>query len=230
MLNESSNIVPQIDDETRQLARRLWDYHRLSRPGSLERADFVLALGSHDERVAHRAAELMLVNVAPILVTSGGSGKVTSGEWSVPEGERFAAIAVAHGVPKSSIIVERQASNTGENLTFSRELLAAAGLPTSSGILVTKPYMERRSYATAARQWPDVTWRVASPDVSFGEYPTPDVPERTMIELMVGDLQRIAAYPRLGFQIPQDIPDDVWRACTALVQKGFDRFALKSTG
>ena len=40
---------------------------------------------------------------------------------------------------------------------------------------------------------------------------------------MVGDLQRIRIYPEKGFQIPQDIPDEVWAAYERLVGWGFTR-------
>jgi hypothetical protein len=43
---------------------------------------------------------------------------------------------------------------------------------------------------------------------------------------MVGDLQRIREYPARGFQIPQDIPDDVWEAYLELVKAGFDRHLI----
>ena len=39
---------------------------------------------------------------------------------------------------------------------------------------------------------------------------------------MVGDLQRIRLYPAKGFQIHQDIPDDVWQAYGELVEMGYD--------
>jgi hypothetical protein len=44
---------------------------------------------------------------------------------------------------------------------------------------------------------------------------------------MVGDLQRIREYPARGFQIPQDIPDDVWDAYEQLVRAGYDRHLMK---
>jgi hypothetical protein len=40
---------------------------------------------------------------------------------------------------------------------------------------------------------------------------------------MVGDLQRIRIYPSRGFQIEQEIPDDVWQAFEKLVELGYDR-------
>jgi hypothetical protein len=47
-----------------------------------------------------------------------------------------------------------------------------------------------------------------------------------VISIMVGDLQRIRVYPEKGFQIPQEIPDDVWDAFTALVKAGYDRHLI----
>ena len=39
---------------------------------------------------------------------------------------------------------------------------------------------------------------------------------------MVGDLQRIRVYAERGFQIPQEIPDEVWAAYEELVHAGYD--------
>lgn len=44
---------------------------------------------------------------------------------------------------------------------------------------------------------------------------------------MVGDLQRIKEYPAVGFQIPQDIPSDVWEAYEQLVALGYDEYLIK---
>ena len=50
------------DEWIDQAARKLWDYHRLNH--SLEPADLILILGSHDLRVGDRAAELFHANMA----------------------------------------------------------------------------------------------------------------------------------------------------------------------
>lgn len=219
-------MFPAITNEVRDSARVLWDYHCLDL--GLNHTDIVLALGSHDERVATHAAQLIIQDYAPLLVTSGGLGKVTSETWTVTEGERFAQIAKILGVPESKIIVEETATNTGDNITKTRELLIAKGVRITSGILVTKPYMKRRAYATATRQWPEVKWFVSSPSLSFDDYPDTDVSIERMIELMVGDLQRIKVYADKGFQIPQDIPDEVWKCYEQLVEYGFDKFVIKT--
>src|SRR5947207_10454205 len=120
-----------IDNEVRRLARILWEFHALDL--GLQRSDFVLAMGSHDLRVAKHAAELVLAGMAPILVVSGGLGKVTRDGTEPPEGERFATVALEQGVPGDKIIVEGTATNTGENITRSRDLLARRDIPVQSG-------------------------------------------------------------------------------------------------
>jgi hypothetical protein len=43
---------------------------------------------------------------------------------------------------------------------------------------------------------------------------------------MVGDLQRVKIYPEKGFQIAQEIPEDVWRAFEELVAAGYTRHLI----
>ena len=45
--------------------------------------------------------------------------------------------------------------------------------------------------------------------------------------MMMGDLQRIKLYPEKGFQVYQEIPDDVWAAYEELVAMGFDKQLVK---
>ena len=215
---------PVIDDDVRALARVLWDYHVVLQP--VERADFILALGSHDERVAMHAAALMRMGLASTLVASGGAGKVTGGIWQRPEAERYAEVIATMGIQADSVLVENGASNTGENLTRTRDLLVERGLPTSSGILVAKPYMARRSLHTAQAQWPDVNWQVSVPPIGFSSYSTEDVPEERMINLLVGDLQRMWVFAEQGFQSPAEVPEETRRAYAELVDRGFTQFVL----
>jgi hypothetical protein len=49
------------------------------------------------------------------------------------------------------------------------------------------------------------------------------ISKEDIINVMVGDTQRIREYPKKGFQIEQDIPDGVWAAYQRLVELGFDK-------
>jgi uncharacterized SAM-binding protein YcdF (DUF218 family) len=210
-----------ITDEAIALAQELWDYHHMQHVP--EKADCIFALGSHDRRVANRAAELYLQGWAPLLIFSGGLGNLTKSIWTETEADQFAAIALEMGVPASAILVENESTNTGENILFTQELLQEHGLDPQTFIVVQKPYMERRSYATFKKHWPDKQLLVTSPQISFKDYPTDDIPLERVINVMVGDLQRIKIYPAKGFQIYQEVPDTIWLAYERLVELGFDK-------
>lgn len=190
-------------------------------------SDCILVLGSHDRRVAARGAELYLQGLAPVLVFSGGLGRLTKEMWSETEADLFARIATDMGVPKEAILVENRSTNTGENILFTQQLLQAEGLNPQTFIVVQKPYMERRSYATFKRHWPSKDLLVTSPQILFEDYPTEEIPMEKVISIMVGDLQRIKLYAEKGFQVYQEIPDDVWEAYEQLVKMGFDQHLIR---
>ena len=214
-----------MDRHARALAEKLWHYHRMNQ--RLEKADAILVLCSHDVRVAERGAQLYLEGWAPLLIFSGGLGAITGRMWSEPEADLFARVARDMGVPGEKILVENRSTNTGENVSFTRRLLAEKMLDPSKFILVQKPYMERRSFATFRKLWPEKEALVTSPQVSFDEYlaaySSPELTEDDVVAVMVGDLQRIRIYPARGFQIPQEIPEEVWAAYEELVRAGYDR-------
>ena len=210
-----------IAQETITLARILWDYHQLN--NTLEKADCILVLGSHDTRVAERGAELFLEGWAPLLIFSGGLGRLTDGVWTETEAEKFSAIAIDKGVPAQAILIENRSTNTGENIVFTQALLKEKNLIPESFIVVQKPYMERRSFATFRKHWPDKKLFVTSPQIPFEQYPTKDIPLERVINIMVGDLQRIKIYPEKGFQVYQEIPSYVWNAYEQLIKMGFSR-------
>jgi uncharacterized SAM-binding protein YcdF (DUF218 family) len=210
-------ITPEVLAE----ARKLWDYHHMHHTPA--ETDCILVLGSVDLRVADRGAELYKQGLAPFIVFSGGLGNITRKMWKEPEAELMARIALDRGVPAEAIFTESASTNTGENILFTQRLLAEKGLNPRSFLLVQKPYMERRSYATFKRHWPEKELIVTSPQIPFDEYATPEVPMEQVINLMVGDLQRIRIYPAKGFQIPMEIPDAVWAAYEKLVGWGFDK-------
>ena len=214
-----------INDTILGLAKRLWDYHHMDH--ALEKADCILVLGSHDTRVAKRAAELYLEGWAPMIIFSGGLGNFTKDMWTETEADLFAGIAKKMGVPEENILIENKSTNTGENIRFTQQLLARKNFDMKTFIVVQKPYMERRSYATFKKHWPHKELIVTSPQISFDGYPTEEIPMDRVINIMVGDLQRIKFYPEKGFQIFQEIPPDVWNAYEQLVEKGFDKHLMK---
>ncbi|MDB5279864.1 MAG: YdcF family protein [Ferruginibacter sp.] len=214
-----------LPPEINTLAQQLWNYHHMQH--DLVKADCILALGSHDLRVADRAAELYLQGWAPLVIMSGGLGNLTQNMWTESEADKFARIAIENGVPADAILVENKSTNTGENILFTQQLLQQKGLDLHSFIVVQKPYMERRSYATFKKHWPGKHLLVTSPQIDLVDYPTDDIPMERVINIMVGDLQRVRFYPGKGFQIYQDIPADIWAAYEQLIALGFDKHLMK---
>jgi uncharacterized SAM-binding protein YcdF (DUF218 family) len=222
-----NNTVPTtLSPEVMALAQQLWDYHHLHH--QLEKAECIFVLGSHDTRVADRGAELWLQGWAPVLIFSGGLGNVTKGIWTETEADKFAAIAVGRGVPREAILVENKSTNTGENILFTQQLLQSNGLDPHTFIVVQKPYMERRSYATFAKQWPGKKMIVTSPQISLTNYANEEIPIERVINIMVGDLQRIRVYAEKGFQVYQEIPNFIWNAFEQLVALGFNKHLISS--
>jgi len=221
----------KTDPHIHTLAEKVWNYHRLNH--QLVQADTILVLCSHDKRVAERGAQLYLEGWAPLLIFAGGLGGITKDLWVEPEADQFARIAIGMGVPEDKILIENRSTNTGENIRFTKQLLAERGLDPQSFIVVQKPYMERRSFATFKKMWPEKEVTVTSPQVTFDEYlekySNQQLSQADVISIMVGDLQRIRVYPRMGYQIEQEIPEEVWAAYEQLVAAGYNKHLISTT-
>ncbi|MFD5802327.1 YdcF family protein [Streptomyces sp. NPDC127020] len=199
--------------------RRLWDYHQMGhtpRPCSV-----AIGLGSHDLGVADRAAELYERGMAPLIVFSGATSPTTRERMPRGEAVHYRERALELGVPSSAILVEPRARNTGDNIRFSRELLEEAGAEVSSVLLISKPYEERRAYATARKLWPEVEIISASSPMTLNEYVDSLGDAPMVIDMLVGALQRLLVYPEQGYLISQPVPADVIEAYERLCRSGF---------
>lgn len=166
------------------------------------------------------------------MIYSGGmahQGDLLATGWDKPESEVFAEVGLKNGISRDKMIIENKSTNTGENIKFTFELLKKAGLDIKTAILVQKPFMERRTYATFMKQWPGekIDFIVTSPPISFGDYPGQGINKDDLINTMVGDLQRIKIYPEMGYQIFQEIPEEVWGAWERLVALGYTKHLVK---
>ncbi len=201
----------------------LWDYMRMNM--DLSPADCIIGFGSYDDAVAARSAELYLADYAPRVLFSGGLGRNTRERWSVSEAKRFASVAAAAGVPSKDILIEDKSTNTGENILFARKLLEERQVNVTRIIGVHKPYMERRIFAALRVYWPEVEVLVTSPQQTLEAHLRSAVAQglddKTVIDVIVGDFQRIDVYARRGYQIPQQIPAEAGEAFQQLVQLGY---------
>lgn len=200
-------------------AERLWDYHQMGH--TLRPCSVAIGLGSHDLGVADTAVDLYKRGLAPLLVFTGATSPTTRERMPRGEAVHYRERALELGVPGAAVLVEPNARNTGENIRFSRAVLEEAGVDVSSVLLISKPYEERRAYATARKLWPEVEFVSASTPMTLEEYVDSIQDARLVIDMLVGALQRLLIYPEQGFMISQSVPDDVREAYERLCHEGF---------
>ncbi|HEX7555878.1 MAG TPA: YdcF family protein, partial [Leptolinea sp.] len=160
---------------------------------------------------------------APWICTSGGVGRLTYDLYHKPEAEAFAEVLINRGVPESAILIENQATNTAENIFFTRQILTKAHLHPESLIVLQKPYMGRRTFAALTQYWPEMKVIISSPPIAFEDYPFPGFSMEELINVLVGDFQRIHLYAERGWQAPQIIPRVVWDAYYLLISESYTK-------
>lgn len=215
-----------ITEDQRQAAQLIWDYHRMRH--ELRPCEAAIALGCNDLGVSTYAADLYRSGLFPTLVFTGGNSAATINVFPRGEAVHFHEHALALGVPARAMLLEPKAANTGQNIAFAREALTAAGVRPRSVLLICMPYMERRAFATCREQWPDIEVVCASDPVPFDTYLKDMGNEESVISMIVGDLQRVIEYPKQGFAIAQEVPEDVHVAYKSLVRDGFTSCLLSS--
>jgi hypothetical protein len=82
--------------------------------------------------------------------------------------------------------------------------------------------MQRRAFATAARVWPELEVVCASEALTFSDYVKGIADDRLVIDMLVGDLQRVIEYPKFGFATSQAVPAVIEDAYRRLVALGYD--------
>lgn len=208
-------------DEIDRNAQILWDYNQMHH--ELSPSDAILALGSLDSRVAERAADLWHQGLAPVVVLSGGIGRLTGKLDTNPEADKFREILLHRGVPSDVILVENTSTNTGANLIKSIKMLKENNINTDKVIIVTMPCAEKRTYATVKKLFPSTETLHTSPQLEMNEYPQGEITTELMINIMVGDTKRIETYPDKGFTIAMKMPKEVKQAMRYLINAGYDK-------
>ena len=207
----------------------IWDY--LGMHQEPREADCIVGFGNFNTNIARRAAELYHQGYAPKILFTGGLGRNTEGLLPEPEAVRFAKVAIACGVPECDIILEDKSTNTKENIDFTRNKLVELGLPHERILGVHQPFMERRITAAIGVYWPELDFTVTSPQVTIPQYLEDSlrqgITENAAVSVIVGDFQRMDLYAKLGYQLPQHIPEEAWAAFHELVAMGFDKQLAK---
>jgi uncharacterized SAM-binding protein YcdF (DUF218 family) len=208
-----------MTEQEHQLLQIIWNYLKLDQP--LKKADIMLVFGSLQTQPAVRAAELYHQGFAPLMIMTGGFGIISKDHNDQPEAEIYAEIAHKLGVPKDAILTEPKATNTSENIAFTKELLHTHHLHPKNILLVHKIYDERRTLATFQKQWPNIPATITSPQMSLDEWLAQPLQARDHVSVLVGIVQRIMLYPSYGYMVEQTVPDSVQNAFDELVNHGF---------
>lgn len=212
----TSTVIPhnlRADVET------LWSYHDVHHEP--HPVDVCIGLGSHDLGVATYTAELYHRGLFPRIVFTGANAPTTIEKFPRGEAVHYREHAISLGVPREAILTETHATNTSQNLTYSRDVLAEGGITPSSVLLISRPYQQRRAYATCRKVWPEVDVLCGSQPLPLDEYVDSIGDVDRVITMLVGDTQRITVYAERGFAIDQDIPADVRAAYDRLVDAGY---------
>jgi len=214
--------------EDLELAQILWDYMHLNH--ILKKSDCIIVLGTSDATIADVAIDLYFKGYSNKIIFSGGLGKITKKIWDETEADKFAKIAISRCVPECDIYIENKSTNTGENFIFTKKLIEDKKLNIKSCILVCKPYNERRVYATFQKNMPEYEAAVTSRNISCKEYNDIYLKNNDVfpdwLDVMVGDVQRMRIFAEKGWQVPVEVPENVWDACMELIRRGYNKFAL----
>lgn len=197
----------------------LWDYNQMHH--DLVPTELAIGLGGHDLGVADYCAELYHQTMVRRVVFTGANAPTTLEKFPRGEAVHFRERALELGVPDEAILVEPRATNTGDNIDFTRALLRQHGIVPSSVTLVSRPYQQRRSFAICRKRWPEVDVVCASRPLPLDVYIESIGDVDRVINMLVGDTQRIWTYPRQGWAIEQIVPGSVHAAFERLVDAGF---------
>ena len=206
--------------EEQRNCKILWNYLLLHH--EIKPSDIILVCGGHDVGVAKEAVRLYKNNFASKIVVSGGITREIFGQSKKAlEADILGGLIMAEGVPESDILFEREAKNTGENLEFSEKILAKQGIKFSRVIMIQKPYAERRAWCLALKKWPNKEIIMDSEKTTFQNYFKSDIPEKKIISMMVGEIQRLIYSPQFGWIDQVDIPQDVLISYRKLCDLGY---------
>lgn len=207
-------------------AQTLWDYHQMHHEP--RNTDIAIGLGSHDIGVAEHTADLYRKGMFPLIVFTGANAPTTVQAFPRGEAVHYAERAEQLGVPDTAIILEKHARNTGENFTLTRAILDRDGIHPKTATIISRPYQQRRAYATCKKLWPELDVVCSSRPQSLTDYIASIGDQDKVLNMLVGDTQRIWVYAEQGFAAPQSVSSGALVAYERLAAAGYTRRLVES--
>lgn len=184
---------------------------------SRAKSDAIVICCSYDLRVCDHACNLVREGISDTLVISGKYGNWTQHLWGKLEAEVFYERAIENGINGKQILMEREATNFGENISYSKLLVPQARTVT----FVSNPNSLLRVKLTAEANWQEVNAIVSCPEIKFPDEVSNIIGVWGVINEMVGDIERIQKYPDRGFQAPHLLPEKIMQNWAYLIDQGF---------
>jgi uncharacterized SAM-binding protein YcdF (DUF218 family) len=176
------------------------------------RVECIVILGNDFELSAATGASLFAALSPQVVVCAGGRGRFTPAGWP-SEGEHFAQILSAAGVPASRVLIDDKSTNTSENLEYAFRLLKTQAIAPRTLVVIQYPLLQLRAIQTARRIFAEAEEILSCPAFlpSFVEPPSgwPLVEwRRRLLWDAVGEVFRLHAYqhPSQGYIAKLRIP------------------------
>lgn len=99
----------------------------------------------------------------------------------------------------------------------------------AAAIVVCRPYQQRRAFATLRALWPELDVICSSRPLTLSDYIATIGDPLFVINMIVGDTQRVMEYPGADVSIEQPVPDSVLAADERLVAAGFTSRLIQKT-
>lgn len=215
-------IVNELLD--RPHAQILWDYLQLNQP--LVKADFLFVMCSYNINIAEHANILFQQGMGEKIVLSGGpvqTADLLVNDWDDPEAIVFKKRLLEIGMKAENIFVEDKAENTLENAQLTKKILEEELPEVTSGLIVHKPYMERRAFMTASKEMPGIDWRVTSPIITYEKY-IAQFDEARTINRLVREAHAMKDVEDTKYQVIPEKYEVVDKALKALIDKGYNKY------
>ena len=224
-----NNLYHNNKDILDKYLKIIWDYMVLSQ--NIEKCDVIFGCGCHSLDIPKRCVELYKQGYAPKILFAGGLGKITKDDFEKSEAEIYKDVAIKDGVNESDILIETNSTNTGDNFRFGLKVLEENNIKCNKILVVHEPLNERRTYSSAKSLLKGKELFITSPTMTFEEYlltfdNKDDQYVINEISTIVGNIQRMIIYPQFGWQIENEVPDNVLDAYFKLKELGYTKFIL----
>lgn len=196
-------IIMDNKDEKTDNIKYITDYMLVETP--LRPADLCFVFGGQNaDHLADHAAKLYHQGLCKHILVSGG---VATDDGRL-ECDRMRDRLVEKGVPEDIILVENQATNTGENVTCGMKLIdRKIGLENVNSVIgIGQIHASRRFIMTLEKHWPDVVKMFSTPNYYPVDRKDWHKDEKFRDDVM-REFNKVAPYKKQGFIAEVDLDD-----------------------